>query len=229
VAPSRFQLQSVGELQARIAAERAGVPFLVFRDGAGCQQIVGLPEGADVPLGRVPGGGIALDWDPEVSRVHAVLERVGGCWFLTDDNISRNGTFVNGARVHGRRRLDDGDVIRCGSVELAFHDPSRAADAPTLKADDAPHAAARLSPAQRRVVAELCRPLIDDPRAAPATNKEIATALVVSQETVKSHLRAAAEAFDLDALPQNEKRLRLAWAAMESGAVAYSGGYGGRI
>ena len=47
-----------------------------------------------------------------------------------------------------------------------------------------------LTAAQRRVLEALCRPWLSGASAAPAGNSEIADALVVSEETVKSHLRA---------------------------------------
>ena len=57
-------------------------------------------------IGRNPDQGIELAWDPQVSRVHAVLERVGGVWTVEDDGLSRNGTAVNGVRAQpARRRL----------------------------------------------------------------------------------------------------------------------------
>ena len=33
-----------------------------------------------------------------------------------DDGLSRNGTFVNGERLSGRRRLTDGDTLRFGGT-----------------------------------------------------------------------------------------------------------------
>jgi predicted component of type VI protein secretion system len=216
----RLQLQSVGELEARVHAERAGVPFLVFRDGTGRQQVVALPADRDrVAVGRRPERGIHLEWDREVSRVHALLEHVAGAWTIVDDGLSRNGTFINHVHVVGRRRLQDGDVIRCGSVLLEFHDPRDRADEPTLKAKDGGAPAARLSPAQRRVLVELCRPLAGNARGVPATNKEIAARLDLSVDAVKTQLRRAAEVLGVDRLPQNEKRITLAWKAMEAGAI----------
>jgi DNA-binding NtrC family response regulator len=56
---------------------------------------------------------IGLD-DAEVSRLHAVLELDDTkCWRLRDLG-SRNGSFVNGARI-GQQRLVDGDVLRLGA------------------------------------------------------------------------------------------------------------------
>src|SRR4029079_1832377 len=80
------------------------------------------PRGAPplVHIGRGPACEIALPWDTEVSRVHAILERAGGHWTLVDDGLSRNGSFVNGHRVHGRTRLADGDEIAIGRTRLLY-------------------------------------------------------------------------------------------------------------
>ena len=42
--------------------------------------------------------------------------------------LSRNGTFVNDRRVEGRRRLMDGDLVRCGETLPLFVAPFQAAD-----------------------------------------------------------------------------------------------------
>ena len=47
--------------------------------------------------------------DPNVSRQHAAIERVGNDWFLADLG-STNGCYIDGERV-SRRQIADGDVI----------------------------------------------------------------------------------------------------------------------
>ena len=97
-------------MQERILAEREGKPFLLLRDATQTQHLVRLPTDGDrLTIGRGEGVDLPLDWDERVSRVHAELERVGDSWALADDGLSRNGTFVNGRRVRGRRK---GDVPR---------------------------------------------------------------------------------------------------------------------
>ena len=66
----------------------------------------------------------------------------------------------------------------------------------------------------------LCRPLLADQFAGPASNREIAEALYVSVETVKSHLHVLFERFGIGDVPQNRKRAELARRAIERGAVA---------
>jgi pSer/pThr/pTyr-binding forkhead associated (FHA) protein len=207
------------ELQARIAAERLGTPFLVYRDGGGEQAIAALDELGDrLTIGRREGNHIVLGWDREVSRVHAALERVGRDWVIADDGLSHNGTWVNGNRVTGQRRLRDGDVIAIGATTLAFVAPLVEESQPTTTARH-PHIGSVLTPAQRRVLVALCRPLVKGPYAAPATNQEIADELVVGVDAVKSTLRALFLIFGVDELPQNRKRAALAEVALRGGVI----------
>src|SRR4051794_14174427 len=203
------------EVKARLEAERRGAPFLVYRDGGGAQVIVAL-EGS-LTVGRRPERDVALTWDSEVSRLHAQLEPVGPDWTVVDDGLSRNGTYVNGERINGRRRLRDGDRIVFGETPVTFRAPKDGADSTAaikLGSGNLP-----LSEAQRKVLIALCRPLADSAYATPATNKEIAAEVHLSVDAVKAHLRVIFERFDLDDLPQNVKRARLAATALVNGVV----------
>ena len=64
-----------------------------------------------------------LEWDEEVSALHAQIEVVRDECTLVDDGLSRNGSFVNEERVHGRRHLRDGDTIRFGRTAVAYRRP----------------------------------------------------------------------------------------------------------
>jgi DNA-binding CsgD family transcriptional regulator len=206
------------ELEERLDADRRGSPYLLYRDGEGRQRIVSLAERADrLIVGRDPLSDIPLPWDAEVSRAHAQLERVGAEWAVVDDGLSRNGTFVNGERLRGRRRLAHGDVLRCGDTMLVFRSPLAASDA-TVAAGNAPPPA--ISQAQRRVLIALCRPFADGGAfATPASNQEIATELVVSTEAVKTHIRALFHRLGVESLPQHHKRVRLVELAFQQGLV----------
>jgi len=207
------------ELQERLAAERLGGPFLLYRDGEEAQRILTL---ADVPerltIGRAPESGLALEWDAEVSRVHAALERVGNEWTLVDDGSSRNGSWLEGERLHGRARLRDGDAFRVGRTVVVFRSPSGHESLRTATAQfDAPPA---VSEAQRRVLVALCRPYFERDFAVPASNRAIADELVIGVETVKTHMKALFEAFGLGELPQHQKRAALAQRALETAIVS---------
>src|SRR5438034_2671300 len=97
---------SPADVKQQVEADRRGLPYLLFRDERGAQTIVALPNDRhSLALGRAAACDICLSWDRRVSGVHARLERLGGDWTVEDDGLSRNGTFVNGERVAGRRRL----------------------------------------------------------------------------------------------------------------------------
>ena len=66
----------------------------------------------------------------------------------------------------------------------------------------------------------LCRPFSEQRSAAlPATNPEIAAELHLTVAAVKTHLRALFRTFEIDALPQQQKRTRLATIALTMGLV----------
>ncbi len=213
-------VQTAGELKAQIEAEREGLPFLVYRDREERQQILPLSGDLErVTVGRASSTNICFDWDTEVSRLHAELERIGDDWTVSDDGLSRNGTHINGERVVGRRRLHDGDVVRFGRTLAIYRQPLGANTTETVVASEVIDRAS-LSDAQRRVLVALCRPF----KAAtgyvtPATNQQIADELFLSVDAVKTHLRALFSKFGIEDLPQNQKRVRLVELAVKSGVV----------
>ena len=213
------RLPSATELAARLEAERAGIPFLLYQDQDGAQVIFTLTDQhATLSIGRSPANTVPLDWDENVSRVHAELVRVGEDWTLVDDGLSRNGSFVNGERVAGRRRLRAGDAVRFGHTTLVYCSPGDH-DTTTAIAHGIP-TAAQLSPAQRRVLVALARPYAHEGNfATPATNQQIADELFLSIDAVKTHLRALGTTFGVQDLPQNKKRARLVERALSSGVI----------
>jgi len=198
------------EIRERVSAERRGAPYLLYRGADGEQRLLDLPEDRDrLTLGRRASNDVALPWDSQVSRVHAELLRMDADWILCDEGVSHNGTFVNGERVRGRRRLRAGDAISVGDTVITFCAPegySMIATAPG--GDRAP--AVTLTAGQRRVLVALCRPLAGPGYAAPASNQQIADELVISVATVKGTLTSLFELFAIDELPQNQKRAALA-------------------
>jgi pSer/pThr/pTyr-binding forkhead associated (FHA) protein len=213
-------LASPVELKRRIEAERTGDPFVVYRDADGEQQIVRLPADLrELTIGRDGECDVLLAWDAHVSGLHAQLRRSAGHWLVTDDGLSRNGTFVNGERVAGQRRLRDGDQLELGQTMLIFRRPRAKRAKSTALGLEALRP--ELSEAQRRVLVALCRPYRDGSAfARPATNQEIADELFLSVAAVKTHLRALFQRFEVEGLPQNEKRIRLVQRALDSGSVS---------
>jgi pSer/pThr/pTyr-binding forkhead associated (FHA) protein len=204
------------ELKAVIEAQRSGTAFLEYRDGDDVHRIVELGSGRDrFSIGRLPACEVALPWDSEVSRAHALLEQVGGAWTI-EDRGSSNGTLVNASRITGPHVLHDGDVLRIGRTQLVFHaagDDDLRRTTPALD-----RVVPTVTDSQRKVLVELCRPALERGGGA-ASNREIASALFVSVETVKTHMRALFDAFEVGDVPQYHKRTELVRRALQTGLV----------
>jgi DNA-binding CsgD family transcriptional regulator len=151
--------------------------------------------------------------DPSVSRTHALLEQLGGAWFV-EDLGSRNGTYLNGQRITGRRVVRPGDEIRLGMARVVLRGVVSGGGPATSLVDEPPV----LTPRERDVLVSLCRPLRSgDPFTEPASIREIAAELFVSDAAVKQHLANLFDKFGI--VEGDRRRLRLANAALSSGAV----------
>lgn len=152
--------------------------------------------------------------DGAVSAVHATIERVGRRWFVRDLD-SRNGTMVNGDRLLGQRALRDRDELLLGKTRVVFF----AHGAPIDPTTDALAPPPDLTPRQRDVILELCRPLLSgNTFTQPASVRDIAAALTVTEADVKQHLSRLYDKFDID-VDGGERRVRLANDAVQRGAV----------
>ena len=161
------------ELQAVIHAERRDESFLIYRDAEGRLQTLALR--GEFTVGRNPEASLSISWDDQVSGLHAELKQLGGELTMVDDGLSRNGSYGNGERVHGRRRLRDGDRLQFGRTMVLVRRPTGGEHRATAVAINAVAAPADLSVRQREVLTALCRPLMgSEPFAAPASNRQIA-------------------------------------------------------
>jgi pSer/pThr/pTyr-binding forkhead associated (FHA) protein len=209
------------ELKAQLEAASDDAPFLIYRDGADIQRIVHLRGVLErVTIGRRPANDVPLEWDIQVSRTHAQLERLGDEWAVSDDGLSSNGTFVNGVRIRGRRRLRDQDELKVGTTVIAFRAPAGGGSIMTFVPEQL-HRAPRLGASQRAVLVALARPYKRSSGfATPATNKDIAAEVVLTVNGVKSIMRVLFEKFGVEELPRGEKRARLVERALRIGAIS---------
>lgn len=86
--------------------------YLVFDQGERM-----LRDGDNV-IGRGAEATVQIE-APSVSRRHARIVVAGGAAILEDID-SKNGTYLNGTRIHGTAPLSDGSEIKLGRVVLTF-------------------------------------------------------------------------------------------------------------
>jgi len=174
-----------------------------------------IPLAGDrVTLGSEDSNDLAVPTDRRLSRLHAVFERYPAGWCVRDLG-SRNGTFVNGQRIWHERVLADGDEIRAGASRFVL----RSGRAPKGQVTEAGAPPPDLTPRERDVLVYLCRPLLAGAMfTEPASSREIAAALVVTEAAVKQHLLRLYEKFGI--VGDGEKRrVRLANEAMSRNAI----------
>jgi DNA-binding CsgD family transcriptional regulator len=179
----------------------------------GAQERVSL-DGERVTIGQSTESDLRLPFDRTVSRLHAVLERVASRWCVRDLG-SRNGTFVNGERIWGERPLRSGDEIQVGRVRLVARigDAAGEEDA-TIGAEGAPELTRR----EREVLLALCRPMVSaGVFREPASVRQIARELVVTEGAVKQHLSRLYDKFQV--FEGEGRRANLANEAIRRGAV----------
>ncbi len=175
-------------------------PFLRVEDSGETMPL----HGEVTTVGRGQGVDIRLE-DPSVSRLHAELVRRGPYVYVVDLGLSRNGTRVNGRPV-ARRVLDEGDVLsfgaaRCRIVGLPAEELAEEAE---LHRATAPELTRR----ELDVLSSLCRPaLSEEAFAMPATAREIAADLVVTEAAVKQHLLRLYQKFRVPEGPNRRTRL----------------------
>ena len=158
-------------------------PYLRIEDSGTVFEL----SGEVTTVGRGTGVDVALE-DPSVSRLHAELVRRGPHVYVADLGLSANGTRVNGRPI-GRRILEDGDVVSFGAARgrIGGLAPSAAAADETVELRRV--AAPDLTRREVEVLAALCRPALrHEAFVAPATAKDIADELVVTEAAVKQHL-----------------------------------------
>jgi len=176
------------------------------------RELVALEAGR-LTLGADPANDLALPADPTLSRLHAALERYGAGWCVRDLD-SRNGTFVNGQRVWRERPLRPGDELRVGATRLVYR-----SDEPAGKSTQASEPPPELTRREREVLLVLCRTVLGGAAfTEPASIREIADALVVTEAAVKQHLAHLYDKFGIHGGGER-RRVQLANAALRRGAV----------
>jgi len=153
--------------------------------------------------------------DPSVSKLHAEIIRRGPYAYVSDLGLSRHGTRVNG-RVAAQRLLENGDVISFG-MERCRVGGLPAEETPP-ESDARRSAVPELTRREVDVVAALCKPaLSEEAFVAPATARDIAADLVVTEAAVKQHLLRLYQKLRIPEGPN--RRVRLANEVVARGLV----------
>jgi hypothetical protein len=165
-------------------------------------------------VGRGSAVDVRLD-HPSVSQLHAEIVRRGPYAYVSDLGLSRNGTRVNG-RVVAQRLLENGDVLAFGMQRCRVG--GLAAEVALAEAEPRRSAAAELTRRELDVVAALCKPaLCDEAFVVPATARDIAADLVVTEAAVKQHLLRLYRKLRIPEGPN--RRIRLANEVVARGLV----------
>ena len=167
-------------------------------------------------VGRGQGVDIQLK-DPSVSRLHAELVRRRPDLYVCDLGMSSNGTSVNGRPVT-QRVLDEGDVISFGGARVRISGLPVLSDSDEATRSLRRSAAPELTRREAEVLTALCRPALgQDAFVAPATAREIADELVVTEAAVKQHLLRLYQKFRI---PEGtNRRARLANEVLAAGVI----------
>ncbi len=169
-------------------------------------------DGERLTVGSAPDNDVIVD-ERSVSRIHAVMHRMNGQWFIEDCG-SRNGTSVNAHPITSMRPLHPADEVRLGRAHLVFRGQTSIGGPQTDAVIERPSITAR----ERDVLVALCRPLANgDVFTEPATVKEIAHELVVTDNAVKLHLANLTRKFGVEG--SERRRSRLANAALDAGVI----------
>jgi hypothetical protein len=177
-------------------------------------------SGQRVTVGHASTNLVSLKHDETVSRLHAVLENLGCAWSIRDVG-SRNGTYLNGEKIAAERVLRSGDELRVGNSRLIFWEAKQADEASANEATVSVKTAQlppRLTRRELEVLVVLCHPLVsDDPFPEPASVRQMALELFVTEAAIKQHLQNLYDKFAIPA--EGERRVRLANEAIRRGAV----------
>jgi pSer/pThr/pTyr-binding forkhead associated (FHA) protein len=173
----------------------------VHKQGAG-------PTSHPIETGLIIGRGdhcdLVLD-DETVSTDHAELTRRGTSYLIADLG-SRNGTLLNGRTIDRPTRLSSGDIVQIGPFRLELDLPKVA------RTRARPALAVELSDDERAVARALVAPYRreDTFAARPATRREIAEQLHMSESSVKRRLEALGQKLELTNEPRGDRARMIA-------------------
>jgi DNA-binding CsgD family transcriptional regulator len=173
-----------------------------------------------VMVGRHPECGVCIA-DPTVSKHHALLSPLNDLW-LVEDVGSKGGTAIvrgdHSETLRGRQTLRHGDRLAIGNTMLVYKDAKIVdrQDETTTSVDGGSEIVLTLS--EQHVLGALCHPSATL-TGSQASNAEIAERLVVSVETVRTHLKSIYMKLGVTEGTSGQRRSELVRRALREGRV----------
>lgn len=103
--------------QSELGGEDAGAELRVTTPQGRTRSIP--LESSEITLGRAKDNDLSFPEDDGLSRQHLKFERAETDWMVRDLG-SKNGTFVNGARISDPVRLQPGDRISASCITITY-------------------------------------------------------------------------------------------------------------
>lgn len=167
---------------------------LIIKTGKQREQTIPLPD-SDIVIGRDEDCRIRLEAHG-ISRRHCFLKNSPNGW-LIEDLGSRNGTFLNGARIDEKLLLKSGDIFSIGPVKFQFVEKKTS---PEKTGESSQSALADKNSAQTEMTTddEIAGWLMEDDQSrADVSEKEDMKPFIVGEPEDKKFQSIAEEAADI--------------------------------
>jgi Mg-chelatase subunit ChlD len=106
------------EIKHRFEVPESALASIIVIDTKGDAKQVDVEINKSIFVGRSSINNLSFD-DDKMSRQHFAIETEGDMFFVTDLGTT-NGTFLNGVRLQGKRKLEDNDAITAGREKFIF-------------------------------------------------------------------------------------------------------------
>ena len=106
------------EFKHRFKTPETSKASLIVTDMKGETHRVDLEINKSLFVGRANSNNLSFD-DTKMSRQHFAIEVQNGEYYISDLKTT-NGTFLNGVKVAGKRKLENNDVITAGNEKFVF-------------------------------------------------------------------------------------------------------------
>lgn len=108
----------INMIQTGTAVNQGFPILLIVKSGGKTVKEINAKVDGSLIVGRSEMCDLYID-DPHMSKQHFAIEFTGNMLMIMDLE-SRNGTYLNGVRLNGKRKLEQNDQIRAGSLDIVI-------------------------------------------------------------------------------------------------------------